>query len=131
MGFDFSSDVRLKSGWQFDLVFRTGRRETGDLVRLFFVDVPDSDTLVGVTVGKKIAKAAKRVRGRRMLRESFRRLLPWIRNGVWIVGSLRENALDLSAREVYLDVARSLKRRGLLKPGSPGPDWFIDKAGKV
>lgn len=130
MGFGFSSGVRLKRGWQFDLVFRTGRRETGDLVRLFFVDAPDSPALIGVTVGRKIAKATRRVRGRRMLRESFRRLLPWIKDGVWIVGSLRESALDLSAPDVYLDIVHSMKRRGLLKADFPGADWQVDAAGQ-
>lgn len=130
MDFGFSSDVRLKRGWQFNLVFRTGQREIGDLVRIFFVNAPNSRTLVGVTVGRKIAKAAKRTRGRRMLRESFRRLLPWIKDGFWIVGSIRESALDLSAREVYFDIARSLKRRGLLKADFPGADWQVDIAGK-
>lgn len=128
--FGFSSEVRLKSGWQFDLIFRTGRRETGDLVRIFFVDAADSRTRIGVTVGRKIAKASKRVRGRRILREAFRRLLPDIRDGVWIIGSLRENALELSARDIYLDIARSLKRRGLLRPDWPGADWEIDRKGK-
>ena len=126
MNFGFSSAVRLRRGWQFDLVFRTGRRETGDLVRLFFVKQSDGATLAGVTVGKKIAKASKRTRGRRMLRESFRRLLPWMQDDVWIVASLRERALDLSAREVYLDMARCLKRRGLMKDDWPGPDWSVD-----
>lgn len=126
MDFGFSSAARLRRGWQFDLVFRTGRRETGALVRLFFVKQPDSSTLVGVTVGKKIAKACKRTRGRRMLRESFRRLLPWMKNDVWIVASLRECALDLSAREVYEDMARCLKRRGLMRDDWPGSDWAID-----
>lgn len=111
-------------------MFRTGRRETGDLVRLFFIESPDSSTLVGVTVGRKIAKASRRVRGRRILRESFRRLLPWIRDGVWIVGSLRENALGLSAKEIYFDMARSMKRRGLLKPEFPGADWDADRTGE-
>lgn len=130
MEFGFSSAVRLKSGWQFDLIFRTGRRETGDLVRIFFVDAVDSRTRIGVTVGRKIAKASKRVRGRRMLREAFRRLLPYVRDGVWIVGSLRENALELSARDLYLDMARSLKRRGLLRPDWPSADWETDRKGK-
>jgi len=127
--FGFSSDVRLKSGWQFDLVFRTGRREMGCLVRIFFLDAPDSHTRVGVTVGRKIANAVNRARGRRMLRESFRRLLPWIKDGVWIVGSLRESALDLTAPDIYLDTARSLKRRGLLRADFPGTNWNVDRAG--
>ena len=112
-------------------MFRTGRRETGDLVRLFFVKQSAGSTLAGVTVGKKIAKAAKRTRGRRMLRESFRRLLPWMEEDVWIVASLRERALDLSARDVYRDMARCLKRRGLMKNGWPGPDWSADCAKEI
>ena len=126
MDFGFSSAVRLKRGWQFDIVFRTGRRETGELVRLFFVERPSDPTLVGVTVGKKIAKAVKRTRGRRVLRESFRRLLPWMKDGVWIVSSLRENGLSASARDIYLDIARSLKRRNLMKDDWPGIDWEVD-----
>ena len=98
----------------------------GELVRLFFVERPSGPTMVGVTVGKKMAMAAKRTRGRRMLRESFRRLLPWVRDGVWIVASLRENALSLSAGDIYLDMGRALKRRGLMKEDWPGPDWEVD-----
>ncbi|MCD7876051.1 ribonuclease P protein component [Cloacibacillus porcorum] len=126
MDFGFSSAKRLKSGWQFDLVFRTGRRETGALVRLLFLTKAEGPALVGVTVGKKIAGAARRTRGRRVMRESFRRLLPWIKEGTWIVASLRENALGAKADEVYADMALSLKRRGLLKAEWPGADWNVD-----
>lgn len=111
------------------MIFRTGRRETGDLVRILFIDSPGSRPLVGVAVGRKIAGAAGRARGRRLLRESFRRLVPWIRDEVWIIGSLREKALDRPAHEVYFDLARSLKRRGLLTPEFPGANWSVDKAG--
>ena len=126
MDFGFSSAVRLRHGWQFDLVFRTGRRETSGLVRLFFLERQPEPSLVGVTVGKKIAKASKRTRGRRVMREAFRRLLPWMNDGLWVVASLRENALGVSAREVYYDMARALRRRGLMKEGWPGPDWEAD-----
>jgi ribonuclease P protein component len=128
--YGFSSDVRLKRSWQFDLVFRTGRRETGELVRLFYVRAEEGRPLVGVTVGRKIAIAAKRTRGRRVMRESFRRLLPWIKEGGWVVGSFRENALSASAQDVYYDVAKSLKRRGLLKHDWPGADWKVDQNGE-
>lgn len=127
MDFSFSSSKRLKSGWQFDLVFRTGRRETGALVRLLFLTGVEGPTAAGVTVGKKIACAAQRTRGRRVMREAIRRLLPWVRDGVWMVASLRESALEASAREVYDDLAVSMKRRGLLEPGWPGVHWNVDK----
>lgn len=83
--------------------------------------------MVGVTVGRKIANAAKRTRGRRIIRESFRRLLPWMKDGIWIVGSLREGALNMSARDIYLDIGKSLKRRGLMKSDWHGLDWEVDK----
>ncbi len=64
------------------------------------------------------------------MREAFRRLLPWIRDGVWIIASLRESALEKSSVDVYMDIARSLKRRGLMRQDWPGPDWNADKAGR-
>ena len=79
-----------------------------------------------MTVGKKIAGAARRPRGRRVMREAVRRLLPWVREGTWIVASLRENALGAKADEIYADMALSLKRRGLLVQEWPGADWNID-----
>lgn len=127
MNFGFPSAVRLKHGWQFDLVFRTGHRETGELVRLLFVKRPGDPTQIGVTVGKKIANASKRTRGRRMIREAFRKLLPWVKEGVWIVVSLREKALEKSSKDVYVDIARTLKRRGLMRSDWPGFDWDVDK----
>jgi ribonuclease P protein component len=61
------------------------------------------------------------------MRESFRRLLPWIKDEVWIVASLRESGLEKSSKDVYKDIARSLKRRGLMRPDWPGLDWDADK----
>ncbi len=90
----------------------------------------EGKALAGVTVGKKIANAVQRTRGRRMLREAIRRLSPWIKDGVWVVASLRENALEANAREVYTDLATSLKRRGLLEPGWPGAHWNVDRSGR-
>jgi len=124
--FGFSSEAHLKSSRQFDLVFRTGRRQTGELVRLLFLEGQDGNAKFGVAVSKKIAKAVKRVRGRRILRESLRRLRPWTKNGCWIVVSLRDNGLNASATEVYYDLAKLMKKAGLLNADWPGADWNAD-----
>ncbi|WP_239391207.1 ribonuclease P protein component [Cloacibacillus sp. An23] len=126
MDFGFSSAARLKKGWQFDFVFRTGRRDSGALVRLLYVTNAEGPALAGVAVGKKIACGAQRVRGRRVLREAVRRLLPWTRDGVWIVASLRASGLEANARDVYSDLAACMKRRGLLAKDWPGADWSVD-----
>ncbi len=126
MDFGFSSASRLKKGWQFDFVFRTGRRDTGGLVRLLYVTKMEGAALAGVTVGKKIACGAQRVRGRRVLREAVRRLLPWTKAGTWLVVSLRSGGLEANARDVYYDLAACMKRRGLLVKGCPEADWSVD-----
>lgn len=122
MSFDFSSDVRLKKKWQFDLVFRTGRREKGALVRLFFVESADSSTQIAMVVGRKIANAVGRSRGKRMLRESVRHLLPYVEKGYWIVLSARDRALTVKTQDVYRDVTRLLLRAQIIKsPPSVNP----------
>jgi ribonuclease P protein component len=125
--FAFGPNARLKKGWEFDAVFRTGRQQRGELVRLYFLRGQDGRTKVGLAVGKKIAGAVGRSRGRRVLRESVRRLLPWIEDGAWIVLSLRERALESSAVSVYADIASSLKRAGLIGAGWSGPNWRVDE----
>ena len=45
--------MRLKKGWEYDYVFRTGSRFKGELVRLLFVEAPDDRTRIGLAVGKR------------------------------------------------------------------------------
>ncbi|MDD4365526.1 MAG: ribonuclease P protein component [Synergistales bacterium] len=121
--FGFPRTSRLIQGWQFDLAFRTGRRVQGELVRLLFLEAPDGKTRVGVAVGKRQGKAALRSRGRRVLREAMRRLLPWLRPGVWIVVTLRTSGLAASAVSLYGELACLLEGRGLLTDDFPGASW--------
>jgi ribonuclease P protein component len=124
--FPYASSKRLRHSWEFDAVFRAGRQLKGELVRIYYL-YRETDTKVGVAVGRKIAGAAGRSRGRRMLREALRRLLPWVRDGVWIVASLRERALDATAVSVYNDSAILFERSGLIgKDGWTGADWRVD-----
>ncbi|MDR1516173.1 MAG: ribonuclease P protein component [Synergistaceae bacterium] len=127
LGFPFGPNARLKKGWEFDAVFRTGRQLRGELVRLCYLRKQGERTRIGLAVGKKIAGAVGRSRGRRVLRESARRLLPWIEDGVWIVLSLREKALGSNADAVYADTASLLKRAGLMGSGWRGPNWRADE----
>lgn len=121
--FGFPRTSRLLHGWQFDLVFRTGRRVQGELVRLLFVDAPDGVTRIGVAVGKRQGKSFRRNRGRRLLREAIRRLLPWIRPGLWVMLTLRTAGLEAGGVAVYEDLARLLRSRGFLTEDFPGPSW--------
>ncbi len=131
LSFRYPRQDRLRKGWQFDLVFRTGRRVNGELVRLLFVPSPDGRTCFGVAVGKQQGSSPVRSRGKRVLRESLRRLRPWVREGFYIICMLRNAALDRDARGVYEDLAKVASRAGLMKADWPGVDWNIDKEGSA
>ena len=78
---------------------------------------------VGYAVGKRQGKAHVRNRGKRVLREAFRRLSPWVFPSVTMIASLKDKALCSKATEVYYDMARVLRKNGLLKPDWPGAEW--------
>ena len=120
--------LTIRKGWEFDLIFRTGLRVQGDLVRLLFLKEtgtpsPPREVRVGYVVGKRQGKACVRNRGKRVLREAFRRLSPWVLPKVTVVASLKDKALCVKANEVYYDMARVLRKNGLLKPDWPGAAW--------
>ena len=121
--FGFPRTSRLLHGWQFDLVFRTGRRVQCELVRWLFLEAPDGTTRIGMAVGKKQGKSFRRNRGRRLLREGVRRIVPWLRPGLWFVLTLRSAGLEAGGVEVYEDLARLLRARGFLAEDFPGVDW--------
>lgn len=117
--FGFPADFRLKKGWEFDRVFRTGRRVKGELVRLLFLDTGEGPPRLGAAVGKRQGASVVRNRGRRILREAFRNCRPWLKEGIWIVAMLRSAGLCAGAGEIYEDLVRLLEREGLLRPGFP------------
>ena len=92
-------------------------------MRFLFLKRETPELLVGYVVGKRQGKAHVRNRGRRVLREAFRRLRPWVTPGLMLVASLKDRALDASAIDVYHDMARTLKKRNLLAENWTGPDW--------
>jgi ribonuclease P protein component len=121
------NSLTIKKGWEFDLIFRTGFRAQGELVRLLFIreteTPPPKNARVGYAVGKRQGKAHVRNRGKRVLREAFRRLSPWVLSNVTMVASLKDKALCSKSSEIYCDMARVLRKNGLLRPDWPGAAW--------
>jgi ribonuclease P protein component len=117
--------LTIKKRWEFDLIFRTGLRVQGELVRLLFLRNAEKTQLsrVGYAVGKRQGKAHVRNKGKRILREAFRRLRPWTAPGLTVVFSLKDKGLSSKAQDVYKDMARVFSKNGLLTKEWPGAVW--------
>lgn len=98
-------------------------------MRLLFLEVPDSPLRIGLAVGKKQGASHERNRGRRILKEGFRRLRPWMKDGFWLVASLRDQGMAANARDIYFDLARLLFRNNFLSPDWPGANWEMPQEG--
>ncbi|MBQ9419526.1 MAG: ribonuclease P protein component [Synergistaceae bacterium] len=110
-----SEIVRLRKGWEFDLIFRTGNRTNGDLVRLLYLRNEDGGEIkFGCTVGKRLGKAHARNRGRRILRAAFGQLSERLVPGVQIILSLRERGLDAKTQDIACELEKLFKRKKLL-----------------
>ena len=110
-----SNVVRLKKGWEFDLIFRTGVRINGDLVRLLYVKEENSDEIkFGCAVGKKLGKAHVRNRGKRILRAAFYEFSKKLNPGFKIVLMLKEKGLRAKTQDIISELEKLFKRKNLL-----------------
>jgi len=105
---------RITKGWEFDLLFRTGIRTHGELVRLLYLRNESSSIQVGFAVGKRLGKANVRNRGRRILREAFRQVYTRITPGIKIILSLKDTGLKAKTQDIHRDLINLLRRRKLL-----------------
>ena len=105
---------RIKKGWEFDLLFRTGIRTQGQLVRLLYLKTESDSISAGFVVGKRLGKAHVRSRGRRILREAFRQVRDRITPGIKIILALKEDGLNAKTQDIHRELIYLLKRRKLL-----------------
>ena len=105
---------RLRKGWEFDEIFRTGTRINGELVRILYLQNGDDCIKFGCAVGKRQGKAHVRTRGRRILREAFRALSGRMLSGIKIVLTLQDKGLSSKSTDIQPELERLLIRRRLL-----------------
>ena len=100
----------LKSSGQFERVRREGRTWATPLVVLNAA--PNSESIVrcGFITGKKVGKAVKRNRARRLIREAVRLRLPLIKTGWDLVWIARQAIVDASFEAVGKSVDEALAR---------------------
>jgi len=116
---------RLRRRVEFERVLRRGRRLDGRYFVLLAMPNGGSDDRLGLTVSRKVGAAVKRNRARRLLRESFRRLVRPPGSGYDLVAIAKKEIVGRTQREIdgeFTDRIQRLARgTGSGRPPAPGP----------
>ena len=69
---------------------------------------------IGITTSKKIGISVKRNRARRIIKSSYMKLLPYVKNGFDMVFVARYKTCSLKTQDIYADMFKHLKGAGLI-----------------
>ena len=107
--------VSLNQNSLFLRVYQKGKKIYHKHFILYFLPNKSDTNRLGLKVGKKIAKAVKRNRVRRLLKESYRLMETDIKSGYDIVIVAKSDCLSADTyHEVSAEMHELLKRAGLL-----------------
>lgn len=109
--FFFRKENRVLRRADFQHAYNNSRPIRRPLVHVFILkheDAPPPPTRIGITVTKKAGNAVKRNRARRLVRESFRLMLPQLKPGYTIIVNAMKaatmapfSAVDQQLREIF------------------------------
>lgn len=88
---------------------------------MYWLPSVDKIPRAGFCVGRKIGKAVKRNRVRRLLRESWRNLAPSVDVPADLVFVARTGGVEFSLMQWSLSMRRLLERAGMIGPGGDMP----------
>lgn len=105
---------RLKKDVEFKLLRSKGRSWSNPLVVLYALPSDQGVTRVGISVSKRIGKAVKRNRIKRLIREAVRLRHSEISSGWNLLFIARKPIVEVSFLEVGAAIEQVLRRAGLL-----------------
>ena len=126
--FLFPRSARISSRRRFEALYASPGKRAGRYLVAFHAPSETSSHRLGVTAAKRTFRDAwQRNRAKRLLRESFRRLRPFLAGGPWdLVLVARRPILGAKEPEVRADLEKVCRSAGILpasaeSPGAQGP----------
>lgn len=103
----------------FRRIYARGKSYVTPLLVVYVLKNRTKNVRVGITTSKKIGNAVQRNRSRRVIREAFRLLAPWVRPGFDLVLVARGKTPFVKSTDVGRHLQRQLKAAGLLREDMP------------
>ncbi len=106
----FPPRLRLRTGSEFDAVFKRGARLEGRLFQLVAAPNGLQHDRLGLAIGRRVGGAVERNRARRLVRESFRGLGPGLGPGVDLIVVALPEIVGSSQAEVERELRERVRR---------------------
>ncbi len=116
MAFTFVMRIqKLKENREFRRAYNRGKVFVTPHAVVYITKNRTGDVRLGITAGKKIGKAVKRNRAKRVITAAFSSVLPKIQNGLDFVIVARTRILKIKSTELALIFEKTLETAGALQ----------------
>lgn len=124
--YKFTKKERLRLTNDFKKVYDRGKAYHSKKLVLFVLHTSNSMRRIGFVAGKKVGKAVKRNKVKRLLREVYRLNKNRLISGLDLVIVAKKDSAELGFKEIEGEVLRLYKKAGLVKSENKEEPTFIN-----
>jgi ribonuclease P protein component len=108
--------ITLKDNRDFSRLYKKGKSYVSPVLVTYVLKNKSDNLRFGITTGKKIGKAVKRTRARRVIRAAYYELYPNLKSGYDIVFVARGKTPFVKSQVVLKSMKKQLALAGLFEP---------------
>ena len=110
-----SEYITLKDNRDFSRLYKKGKSYVSPVLVTYVLKNKTDNLRFGITTGKKVGKAVKRTRARRVIRAAYFELYPEIRQGYEFVFVARGKTPYVKSQDICKAMKKHLKSANVLK----------------